>query len=177
MSSRFAWANRQTAIYLRTPPPFSRTLTVCSYLNIMDSGVVNVGPEDTIYTGFWVNWTHSRIKGATLTLNHREAGFLTAFLALFVSVAGRSFWRLFCFAMHSRFSVNDSPEDGLHHQRQAVLRNAATDVIGLQFFLTLAWKWRNSATRPIFRLITVIVPTVLIMAVFYAASILSSQVR
>lgn len=141
----------------------------------MSSGVVNVGPENGIYTGFWINWTYGRIRGATLTLNHRDGGFLTAFLALFVSIAGRSFWRLFCFTVHAKFSSNIS-QDGLYHQRQAILRNAATDIIGIRYFLELAWKWRNRANKQWLRLIPVIVITFFIAAAFYASSILSSQV-
>lgn len=57
----------------------------------MSGGVISIGSGDAIYTGFWVNWTYGPVKGATITLSHRDAGFLTAFLALFVSVAGRSF--------------------------------------------------------------------------------------
>lgn len=142
----------------------------------MSSGVVNIGAEDAIYTGIWINWTYGRVRGATLTLSHRDAGFLTAFLALFVSVAGRGFWRLFCFVMHFKFSTNNL-EDGLHHQRQAILRNAATDLDGLQYFIQLAWKWRNRATKRLSRLVPIISITVLITASFYVASILSSQVR
>lgn len=142
----------------------------------MSSGVVNVGPENAVYTGFWVNWSQGQIRGATLTLTNRNAGFLTAFLALFVSLAGRAFWRLCCFAIHLKLST-DISRDGLHHQRQAILRNATTDVTGLQGFLHLAWNWRNRTTRPVFRLLPVITLTALITATFYAASILSSQVR
>lgn len=140
----------------------------------MISGVVGVTPENAVYTGIWINWTYGRIRGATLTLTRRDAGFLSAFLALFVSVAGRSFWRLFCFIIHSRLSTN-TLQDGLHHQRQAILRNAATDMMGLQYFLKLAWNWRKKATKQWLRLSPVIISTILITATFYAASLLSSQ--
>ena len=142
----------------------------------MSGSVVNFGPTDAVYTGFWVNWSYGWTRGATLTLSHRDAGFLTAFLALFVSIAGRYFWRLFCFTVHSRLSTNNS-QDGLYHQQQAVLRNAATDVTGLHLFLQLAWHWRNRSTKQWSRLLKVIIPTVFIIAAFNAASIFSSQVR
>lgn len=141
----------------------------------MSSSVIGVRPENAIYSGVWVNWSYGSIRGATLTLNHRDAGFLSAFSALFVSIVGRSFWRLFCYVMHARLSTS-KPQDGLYHQRQVVLRNAATDVIGLQYFAELAWNWRNRASKMWTRLLPLSISTAMITAAFHAASILSSQV-
>lgn len=136
---------------------------------------MSIESDNAIYTGFWVNWTYTQVRGATLTLNHRDAGFLTAFLALFVSIAGRSFWRLSCYIIHSKLSTGTS-QDGLHNQRQVILRNAATDMIGIQLFVRLAWKWRNRAMGYRFRLFPIIAFTALTAATFYAGSIFSSQV-
>jgi hypothetical protein len=40
------------------------------------------------HTGFWINWSHGLVDGATLTLNSRDAGFLQAFLAILVTFTG-----------------------------------------------------------------------------------------
>ena len=129
-----------------------------------------------VYTGFWINHSQSQISGATLTLRHRDAGLLTAFLALFVAVVGRSCWRLFCFVAHSFFSAALTPQDGLYHQRQAVLRNATTEVDGLEYFVKLAWHWRRKTGRLWLRIIPLISITALMITIFYIASIFSSQV-
>lgn len=52
-----------------------------------------------------------------LTLTQRDGGFLIAFLALFVSYVGTSFFRISCFAFHHFFS-SAAPQDALYHQRQ-----------------------------------------------------------
>jgi hypothetical protein len=80
--------------------------------------------EEDVYTGIWINRSHSAINGATLTLDRRSGAFLIAFLALFVGAAGRNFWKIVRFILHLSFSA-ESNLDGLHYQRQAILRNAA----------------------------------------------------
>lgn len=52
---------------------------------------LGVSDEYPIHLGFWTNWSHGRVKGATITLTHRNGALLTAFLALFVAFAGTSF--------------------------------------------------------------------------------------
>lgn len=56
-----------------------------------------------------------------------DGGLLSSFIALFVTFSGTCFWRLACFVLHLRFS-SYRPEDGLYHQRQAILRNAASGI-------------------------------------------------
>lgn len=146
-------------------------------LFIMSDLVENAIPNDAMHTGFWVNWSYGQIRGATLTLSHRNGGLLTAFLALFITIVGRSFWRLFCFIVHSRLSKPENPQHTLHHQQQVVLRNAATGMIGLQLFSQLAWKWRHITARHRFRTFLLMSLTAIIMTVFYMASIFSSEVR
>lgn len=133
--------------------------------------------DDDIYTGIWINWSYGQVRGATLTLTHRNGGLVTAFLALFVTVVGRGFWRLFCFAAHSSFSSARTPQDGFYHQRQAVLRNASTSMVGLLYSVQIAFKWQNRTSRRWLRMLPVISVTALMTAGFYVASIFSSRVR
>jgi hypothetical protein len=89
-----------------------------------------------------MNWSHGRLRGATLTLRTRDAGFLSAFLALFVAVAGTSFWRIGSFLLHHALSSR-APRDAVYHQRQAILRNAATAMSGVWSLVLLNWAWRR----------------------------------
>lgn len=83
-----------------------------------------------IYTGVWTNWSHGAVFGRTLTIDRRDGDLLIAFIALFVTIVGTSFWRLACFALHSFFS-SEATRDGIYHQRQAILRNSANGANGL----------------------------------------------
>lgn len=142
----------------------------------MASTATNAIPDDDVYTGFWINWSYGRLKGATVTLSHRDGGLLTSFLALFMTIAGRSFWRLFCFAMHLSFSAEAKPQNGLYHQLQAVLRNADTSVVGIHYFVQLLWKWRKKAKKGWLRVLLMTVVTALMTAMFYIASVFTSRV-
>lgn len=117
-----------------------------------------------VYLGFWTNWSSGSVKGATLTTTRDNGGLLIAFIALYVSASGRSFWRLSCFVLHRLFSTHKSM-DGLYHQRQVILRNA--DTAG-QAMMTLlyALKWRKKATRPFRRIIPVMLYAIVIWAAF-----------
>ena len=142
----------------------------------MSESITNSLSDATIYKGFWTNWSHGPIQGATLTLTKDNGGFLSAFLALYVTLVGTSFWRLFCFAAHSLLSAKGEPQDGLYHQRQAIFRNSATGSVGLQYFFQVAWNWRNNARRSWMRVLPLFVLTVVIMVCFSASSILTSKV-
>ena len=82
-----------------------------------------------VYLGIWTNWSHGKIREATLTVSRRNGGLLTAFLALLVGVAGTSFWRIGCFFIHRYFSSKVAA-DALYHQRQVILRNSSNSQSG-----------------------------------------------
>lgn len=42
-----------------------------------------------IKLGFWTNWSDGKILGATMTLTRQNGGYLIAFLAIFVGMAGK----------------------------------------------------------------------------------------
>ncbi|KAF2026090.1 hypothetical protein EK21DRAFT_103512 [Setomelanomma holmii] len=130
-----------------------------------------------VQLGFWTNWSHGQIQGATVTLTRRNGGFLIAFLAIFIGMVGKSFWRLGCFVLHRYFSTSEA-QDGLYHQRQAILRNSDTAQDGAWRMLMsmLAWRSGNRARRPILRLLPIIILAFAISSVFGIASIFSSNV-
>ena len=99
-----------------------------------------------VHVGPWINWSHGPILGSTLTLSERDGGLLTAFLGIFVTAAGASCWKIMSYALHQHRSPR-YPQDGIHHQQQAILRNTETP-IGASFELArLIWSWRKHALR------------------------------
>lgn len=109
----------------------------------MASGVPNWSIDEDIYIGFWINRSVGTFRGAVLTLDRQTGGLLIAFIALFVGATGRSLWKIIRFLLHT---VHTAPttQDGIYHQRQAILRNTplAHDS-ALEFILaSIAWRGR-----------------------------------
>ncbi|KAF2445488.1 hypothetical protein P171DRAFT_430897 [Karstenula rhodostoma CBS 690.94] len=100
--------------------------------------------DDQIYTGFWINRAKVSTYGAPLTLDCQAGNFLIAFLALYVSIAGQSFWTISRFLLHKYLS-SESQSDGVYHQHQAILRNSITapQVAEERFKLMIAWRNRT----------------------------------
>lgn len=115
-------------------------------------------------------------RGATITLSKRDGGFLTAFLALFVAMVGKSFWRLFCLTAHTVFS-SSAAQNGLYHQRQAILRNSNESVAGFKSLTQLAWSWRHRSTKLSLKMVPLMIVSAILMIGFYTAGIFSSKVR
>lgn len=138
-----------------------------------------VVPSDTssydVKTGFWTNWAHGQIHGATLTLSRRNGGILIAFVAIYVAAAGRSFWRIVCLLLHRHLS-SSNPQDGLYHQRQAILRNSETASFAvLQLIFTLH-AWRRLSSQVIRRLLPIILLASGLSIGFSLAGLFSSHV-
>jgi hypothetical protein len=129
-----------------------------------------------VHTGFWNNHAYSKIRGATLTLSLRNGGFLIAFLAIYVSLSGKGFWKIVRFLLHSFFSSTTLP-DGVYHQRQAILKNAKTamDAVEDAFFVILAW--RQQSRRSLHRIGPVMIAAIIVAAAFAVASMYSISVR
>ena len=131
--------------------------------------------DSGVYTGTWTNWSRGSVRGATITLTRRDGGLLIAFLAFYVGLASSSFWRITCFAIHQMLS-SDRVEDGLYHQRQAVLRNSATDITGLWHSLQVNWFWRHKADTTFKRMLPLVALCFVNIAIFGVAGVFSSQV-
>lgn len=67
-----------------------------------------------------------------------------AFIALFIGALARSFRRLVCFAFHLAHST-PTDEDGVHHQRQAVLRNTSLATDAFLQAVQISHVWRHRA--------------------------------
>lgn len=131
-----------------------------------------------VYLGVWTNWSiGGRITGSTITLNRRDGALLTAFLAIFVTFTGSRLWRIICFISHQvLLSKPGTPQDGLYHQRQAILRNANDEKVGFLNLSQALWAWHQRAYRPFKRMIPIIGLSLFIAAAFPLGSIFSSKI-
>jgi hypothetical protein len=131
--------------------------------------------ESNIYTGKWTNWSKGQILGSTLTLTQRDATILIAFLSFYVSIVGSRL--LFIIRLILHFLLSSScPNDGLHNQRHAILRNSSSAVESMTTLALVAWAWRGR-TRGVWARIT----PVLLFFIFWffglsLAAMFSSQI-
>lgn len=129
------------------------------------------------YLGVWTNWSKGQIYGATLTLPRREAGLLTAFLAIYVSAAGGQFWRILCYSFHqARAGQAARRGDISHRQMQVLLRNSESAVGGLWDFAQLPFQRRHWGKDTLTKCALFAVLAFLNLSAFGAASIFSSAV-
>ncbi|KAK1749413.1 hypothetical protein QBC47DRAFT_441931 [Echria macrotheca] len=128
-----------------------------------------------VHLGRWTDWSRGQVLGATLTLTRQDSGLLIAFLAFFVALVGTRFWRIVCLILHWSFS-KDSPADGVHHQRQAFLRNSSNPESALWTLTDMCLSWRRNATRVWSRLLPLIALALACFVGFILAGGYSSQV-
>jgi hypothetical protein len=103
---------------------------------------------DDIYTGLWMNQAYGPFRGACLTLSHEAGGLLIAFLALFVTATASSVWKIARFMLHTTYATPTiHMQDGLHQQRQILLRNTALPINTALSMLWASKVWRNRAAN------------------------------
>lgn len=141
----------------------------------MDSTTATQAYSYDIYTGIWTDWSRGRILGLTLTLERWDGNLLVAFLALFVSFAGTSFWRIACCLLHNCFSVSTA-QDGVYHQRQAILRNSYNSMSGVAGLIQTLFAWRNHGKRTYARLLPLLCFALCCLIIFGVAGTFSSKV-
>jgi hypothetical protein len=100
--------------------------------------------DEDIYKGFWINRSLGTVRGTTLTLDRQAGGLIIAFLALFIAATARSFWKITRFLVHATGSTL-SKQDGVYHQRQAVLRNQSLALDAVLGLCRLSYVWRDRA--------------------------------
>lgn len=126
--------------------------------------------DDDIYTGLWINHLRGDFRGARLTLSREAGGLLIAFLALFIAVTARGVWKL---ARYLLFVTGSSSieQDGIYHQRQAILRNGSLAFDALWDLLRLGYSWRGRAGRITRRLL----PSILLASLISLASAIAGM--
>ena len=138
--------------------------------------VESVLREDNIHLGFWINWSHGRMVGATYTVTHRDGGFLIAFLSFFITFVAGCFWRIISFLAHQYLSHEDS-QDAIYHQRQVIFRNSNSSGAGLWKLLHMLWAWRrHGGASPLKRIFPSLLLGFLTLSIFLLAGIFSSRV-
>jgi hypothetical protein len=130
--------------------------------------------EQQVYLGAWTNWSKGQVFGATITLSRDSGNLLIAFFALFVSYTGTCLWRIIGFGYHRHFS-SAQRQDGLYHQRQAILRNSDNANAALWDLTYLAWIWRRSP-HSLKRLSPILASATISLLAFAVASLFSSQI-
>lgn len=100
--------------------------------------------ESSIYTGKWTNWSKGQILGSTLTLTQEDVTVLIAFLSFYVSIVGSRMLFIIRLILHFLLSLS-CPSDGIHNQRQAILRNSSNAVDSMNMLARVAWAWRGRA--------------------------------
>lgn len=128
-----------------------------------------------VYTGHWVRWARGSVMGSTLTLTTRDGSFMVAFLAIFVSFVGGQFWGILSFLLHQK-RVKRLPQDALHHQQQAVLRNASSPFAALRQWLRMVWAWQSQTNKPLLGSLALMLIALLDIAGFTIAGIFSSHI-
>ncbi|KAI0019667.1 hypothetical protein F4780DRAFT_745194 [Xylariomycetidae sp. FL0641] len=132
-----------------------------------------------VYLGFWTNWSHGRIMGATLTLKREDANLLIAFTGFIIAFVAARVWRILCFTFHTLTSTS-KPRAAIYHQRQAILRNASTPEDGITLLLDLVWANRRSRKthrlREIYRSLWAVVLATVCLSAFIIAGGFSSRI-
>jgi len=130
--------------------------------------------EQKVFLGIWTNWSQGKTFGSTITMTQYNGNLLIAFLALFVSFVGTSLWRIIGYILHRIFSTN-AAQDGVYHQRQAILRNATNATDAIWDLSSILWNSRR-VTRSYSRLIPSLATAAFSVSVFAIAGIFSSRI-
>ncbi|EMD67266.1 hypothetical protein COCSADRAFT_188049 [Bipolaris sorokiniana ND90Pr] len=131
--------------------------------------------DEDIYKGFWINRSLGTVRGATLTLDRQTGGLVIAFLALFIAATARSFWKITRFLVYA-IESNLGKQDGVYHQRQAILRNQSLALNAVLDLCRLSYAWRDRAKRSQQRILPVILIASAISVGSVAAGLLSSRI-
>jgi hypothetical protein len=128
-----------------------------------------------VYLGVWTNWSRGAVMGATLTTTRNYGNLLIAFTAFFIPLVATRFWRICCFFLH-RIHSTAEPKGALHHQRQVLLRNAASMESALVTLFSLTKKWHARKHAKLTALLPLFGFTIITIAAFTVAGGFSSRI-
>ncbi|CZR61302.1 uncharacterized protein PAC_11198 [Phialocephala subalpina] len=128
-----------------------------------------------IRTCIWTNHDFGSVKGATLTISARNGGYLTAFLAILVSVTGGQLWSILRFILHQS-KARAGTKNAYYTQQQIILRNTVGTIQIARKLIQISWAWRRVIPRSFFRPLHLITIALTILAVFSVAGIFSSEI-
>lgn len=136
---------------------------------------MSVSAGFSIYIGAWINWSRGPILGATITLTQRNGSLLTAFLGIFVTIAGGACWRILSFALHQYRAGHDS-KNVLHHQQQVILRNSDSSTVTAWQMIRLAWQQRTAEKKHVLTNLAFVMLALSNTLLFAVAGVFSSAV-
>ncbi|KAE8445219.1 hypothetical protein EG329_013591 [Mollisiaceae sp. DMI_Dod_QoI] len=128
-----------------------------------------------IITGIWTNHDFGTVKGATLTITTRNGGYLIAFLAILISVAGGNFWTIIRFILHqSKAAVKNT--NAYYAQQQIILRHSDGPIHTARKLIQISWAWRRIMPGSFLRSLHLVTFAFIILSLFSVAAIFSSEV-
>ena len=131
-------------------------------------------PSNRVSQGFWIDYTHGPVLGATITASSSHANLVIAILSVLVTLAGSHLWDLIAFI---RFwtGVSNQPRSALpHHQLQILVRNVPSPGAFLLEAASVGWSWRHHGALS--SLASVAALAILCSAGFLVAGIFVSQI-
>lgn len=131
----------------------------------------------SIYIGTWINWSRGPVLGATMTLTQRNGSLLTAFLGIFVTIAGGACWRILSFSIHQHRAGHDSKvKDVLYFQQQVILRNSDSSIVTAWQIIRLAWNKKKPRKKQILKNLPLFILALSNALLFAFAGVFSSAV-
>lgn len=138
---------------------------------------MSITAGSSIYTGVWTNWSRGPVLGATITLTQRNGSLLTAFLGIFVTIAGGASWRILSFLIHQHRAGHDwKDKDALHHQQQVILRNSDNSAVTAWQMIRFTWNKRKLGRKQILRNLPFVILALCNTLLFAVAGVFSSSV-
>lgn len=136
---------------------------------------MSITAGSSIYTGAWINWSRGAVLGATVTLTQRNGSLFTAFLGIFVTIAGGACWRILSFLVHQHRAGHDKKDkDALHHQQQVILRNSGSSTGTAWQMIRFAWNKRKLEKKQILRNLPFVILALCNTLLFAVAGVFSS---
>jgi hypothetical protein len=146
-----------------------------------------------VYVGFWTDWSHGSIWGASLTVKYSTGNFILATTAVFITIVGGFVWSITAYAIHQCLvrrkqipvaQLNQlQPPDSAHLKRsevirlqeQLIFRNSKEPFAAVEEIFRLQHTWWSQGRRSIAKFHTIIYPLV-ISTGFIVAGVLSSTI-
>jgi hypothetical protein len=129
-----------------------------------------------IYTGFWIDKTHSAILGATVTLPIRISNIIISVLTISVTISASCFWIIGAFIIHQ--VISHKPKvDVVGLQHQVILRNCESPLSSLWEVIKVQIAWKDTSVRGIRRRsLALAIPALFTWILFTIASVFVSEV-
>jgi hypothetical protein len=96
-----------------------------------------------VYTGLWTNWSRGPVLGSTITVPSSTGIILTAFLAIYIQVAGAHLWDLVRYVIH-QLRATEKAIHPLQRQILAILRNKDSALSSSFEYIRMLRAWRGS---------------------------------